>query len=318
MSRSRVPTAADFYFSETPRNPGDSERLERDFFGTIQQSNGTFKYTRDNRLADLDELVAGLLPPPRPLRIMDVAVSSGISTLEWSRMLDRLGIEHKITAGDLSLIAYLIEFPGGLKALVDKQGYPLQYDLWGHAVPNPPRRRILPLVAPGIALCRLGLALAFRSARAATGPAHGDRCKVGRLVGVRAVRLVSPRLLAHEEIEVTEDDILHDVPALRGQFHVVRAANILNRDYFSDETLIRMVSNLRNRLVEGGLLIVCTTTGDLDRSHRSRVSNDGTVFSLRKEGHLEAVARLGAGLAVEDIVLHATREPTQGSPASDR
>src|SRR5207247_10375452 len=73
-----------------------------------------------------------------------------------------------------------------------------------------------------------------------------------------------------------------------------RAANILVRSYFDDETLTRMLLNLRSRVVEGGLLVVCRTEkGGINR---------GTLFRLADSGDLAPVARLGGGSDTEDLV----------------
>ena len=280
----RVPTAREFFFPEGPRDTARQEAIERAFFGSIRQKNGTYKLTYDNRLDDLNEAVAALLPPARPLRVMDVAVSSGISTLEWSRSLDRLGVEHAITAGDVNVNAHLVPVGPRLHVLVDGSGHPLQYEIFGRSVPNPPARRTLPLYGPWIWLIRAAL-------RRSNG-------KKGR----RTVPLVSPRLIEDGRIEVVEDDVLQN-DSIRGRYHVVRAANVLNRDYFDERALARIVANLRGRLVEGGLLVICTTTGDRYRGGPTSPTNDGTIFALRGSGRLEVVGRVGSGSVLEGLVL---------------
>jgi hypothetical protein len=287
--RERIPTAREVYFPDGPRVVEDPDRLERRFFRALRQENGTYKYTRPNRLDDLNDLVAGLLPPDRPLRLMDVAVSSGISTLEWSRALDRLGVEHEMTAGDINLACQLVSIGRGLHVLVDATGYPLQYDVFGRASPNPPARRALPFYWPFILLSRLYV---------------GSSRRDGRWARRRPVTLVSPRLIDHGRIALVEDDIVAGGgDRHRGRYHVVRAANILNRSYFDGETLARIGANLRDRLVEGGLLVVCTTTGDDGDEDAPGARNDGTVFALRDGGRFEVVGRIGAGSAVEDVLL---------------
>ncbi len=208
-----------------------------------------------------------------------------------------------MTAGNLNIATYLLEFPLGLKALVDGQGYPLQYDVWGRGVSNPPAKRELSLACPGLALCWLGLKLAFPAVRRRAGAEHSDTATATGWARYRTVCLVSPRLLEKGRIRLLEDDIVHNT-GLPGQFHMVRAANILNRCYFDDTTLSRIVGNLGDRLVEGGLLIVCTRTGDNSwRVPNPARKNDGTVFILREGGRFAVAGRLGSGSAVEELVL---------------
>jgi hypothetical protein len=106
--------------------------------------------------------------------------------------------------------------------------------------------------------------------------------------------LVSPSVGKPAHIEFVEDDIQQN-EGPRGGFHVVRAANILNKGYFSDEALLGMIANLRARLQAGGLLAVCRTTND--------GINLATVFRLVETGRLDIVARLGAGSEVESLAL---------------
>ena len=97
------------------------------------------------------------------------------------------------------------------------------------------------------------------------------------------------------QIEVVEDDILNNQSYQRS-FHVLRAANILNRVYFDDITLTAMLRNLRSRLLPGGLLIVCKT-----RANDS--VNEATLFKLQDDLKLAVVERLNGGSEVEELAL---------------
>src|ERR1700722_9282293 len=124
-----VPTAQRLFFSGEEFAPSQLEQLERAFFSNIIVRNGTFKTTNHRRLDDLNQLVQRYLPPDRPLQIMDVAVSSGISTAEWIAALDRAGISYRIVAGDLFIAGFLISVDDGVRVLVDSSGYVLQFDI---------------------------------------------------------------------------------------------------------------------------------------------------------------------------------------------
>jgi chemotaxis methyl-accepting protein methylase len=101
--------------------------------------------------------------------------------------------------------------------------------------------------------------------------------------------------MLRNRIEVVEDDILVN-RAYRECFDVVRAANILNRGYFDEGTLIAMLLNLRNRLRKGGLLVVCRTN--------DRNVNNGSILVLGEDGRLGRLARLNEGSEVEDLALN--------------
>ena len=91
-------------------------------------------------------------------------------------------------------------------------------------------------------------------------------------------------------IEVCSDDIFYDDPKYHGRFHVIRAANILNRIYFSDDKLAVGVANLSRRLREGGILAVCRTKSD--------GSNHGSLFQLAG-GRLAKIEQFGNGSDVD-------------------
>src|SRR6185437_13948862 len=103
-----IPTADQLYFGRPSSNPREREMQEDAFFMSLRLPNGTHKTTCRNRLTDLDELVQGLLPRHQTLEIMDVAISSGVSTVEWLDSLERAGITCHLVAGDAVMDACLI------------------------------------------------------------------------------------------------------------------------------------------------------------------------------------------------------------------
>jgi hypothetical protein len=118
------------------------------------------------------------------------------------------------------------------------------------------------------------------------------RAAARRLPG-RPVELVSGRVRECPAIELVEDDIFVARPELRGRFHAVRAANILNEGYFDDAQLRAAVATLRERLRPGGLLIVCRTHED-GRNH-------GTFFRSERDGWT-VVERIGGGSEIERLI----------------
>ncbi len=141
--RLNSPTARSF-FGRPITDPAEYASRERQFFSNLILPNGTFKTTSHQRLNDLNALVARHLPARRPLQIMDVAASSGVSTLEWSEQLDQLGIGHSMLAGDILVDAWIVTVDENNAVLVDSKGRPLQYELCGRAlrVDMPRRARL--------------------------------------------------------------------------------------------------------------------------------------------------------------------------------
>ncbi len=266
------------------------EAIEESFFRRLRLPDGVTKRTRRGRLTDLDTLLAEHLPRGRRLELMDVAVSSGVTTLDWAASLRRAGFDFRLVAGDAAPSAWLLSFGRRIEVLVDGAGRPLQYDLFGRAVPStaPGPLAVLPWL--GRLLTRLALAWDGDLRRSL---AEGREVRGRRPVRSQRVALVVPELLADPAIELVKDDLLAVTEdPFTGRFVALRAANLLNRGYFTEEQLGRMLSRLSGRLEPGGLLAVCRTEED-DTNH-------ATVFR-RGDGGLEPVARLGRGSEVEDL-----------------
>lgn len=254
---------------------------ERRFFNAIRLSNGVFKTTAVSRLRDVDAFVLEHVPSDRPLAIMDVAVSSGVTTQEWADHLRAHGVEHTMVAGDLTAHGTLVTVGGVLEALFETSGHPLQFDVLGVALPNSPGTR--------------GAYLAHRILRRASHLLRGRGLTKLSGVDARLLQLVSPRVRVGAGVELLSDDILAPNPSeLRERFHVVRAANILNPSYFEPPTIRRMAASLAERLRDGGLLVVCKTEDD---------GTNGAALYRRNDSKLEAVATFGNGVPVHALVL---------------
>jgi hypothetical protein len=254
--------------------PADAH-VEEQFFNRLLLPTGVFKTTAARRLDDLNEMVVDLLPDARPLELMDVAVSSGVTTVEWSAQLTSAGIDHRVVAGDLHTKAVWVRLGWTDVVLESRTGRPIYVDLAGRGVHTGGDGVLRRLVAGAVAQVARG------------------RARRGRAT---EIALVSPRVHDLPAITVIEDDIFSERQELTARFHALRAANILNRGYFDDAQLTRALANLRRRLRPGGLLVVCRTHED--------GTNHGTAFRL---GHNEcaAVGRVGDGSEIEDLVSRA-------------
>jgi len=101
--------------------------------------------------------------------------------------------------------------------------------------------------------------------------------------------------IPRRKIQVREDDLLQkNPPEFVEKFDVIRAANIINRQYFSELALRRMIDNLRGRLRPNGILIICRTHDDN--------TNNGTIFR-RHGSNLQAVDRIGRGSEVAELAV---------------
>lgn len=251
----------------------DRDKARR-FFSRVRLPSGVFKATEPHRLDDLNRLAQPLLPNDRPLELMDVAVSTGITSLEWSEQLAAAGIEHRLLCGDSHVEGTWLALPGLGDVLLDHDRRQILFlELFGRAIDPSSGTKKSALAVPAI---RATVWLALRLP-----------------LPVRRVDLVDPAVRSSPALSVVQDDIFLRRPELSGRFHVLRAANILNRAYFDDDQLRAGVATLCERLRPGGLLIVCRTHDD--------GANHGSIMQATDQGWIVA-ARIGDGSEIEDLI----------------
>ena len=299
------PTAKQLFLEVSPlldESTATRALMEKEFFSSIRLSNGVHKTTSPLRLDDANQLLIAVFQKlgVAPETFLDVAVSSGISTIEWFESLQQARLRPSMTATDLTMTAYLVRLFHRCNVLIDTKGFPLQYEFCGLALrPWSPKRfyvlghyflTVLYRTLYRRFSKRLALSKRLESLRGSP-PTGGDP------VIKAQIKLVTYRLRDKKGIELLDDDITGPTPAhLRGRFEVVRAANILNRSYFSIPQLRDSVRNLRDRLAgPGAFLFIVRTEPNGD--------NHGSVFRLSDTGSFDVLSRVGRGSEIEDIVV---------------
>jgi hypothetical protein len=281
-------------FRKTAVSPHEQESLEYEFFVRVVLPNGTVKSTRANRLDDLNHAALPYIAriAEKPVKIMDVGVSSGVSTLEWHEHLSAERIACDITGTDLTIYASLVSLGPQLSVLIDASRNILHLDIFGRGAP--PSAEGLQGMFAGI------IRMLFRGALMVDSqlpPLQGRvrEAANGRLLTCEPVTLLSKRFAQCESLRVIEEDLLApERPEFKGAFHVVRAANVLNRAYFLDSVLAQIIEKLRERLKPNGLLIVCRTD--------SVGVNHATVFESTRDSKFRVLLRLGGGSEVEGLM----------------
>ncbi|MEJ1157421.1 ATP-binding protein [Prosthecomicrobium sp. N25] len=263
------------------------EALETEFYARLKMRNGTFKLTRPARFREVEEAFAPEIAArsSRLRQVLDVGVSTGITSLDLARFLEEAGVDADITATDLYIDAQIVDIAPGVRVLADAAGWPLQYDVLGVAI-RPWTRRLdyVTLAALPLAAAR---ALALRLVPRAVA--------AGR---TRPVRMVTRRAEPAGRIRFVENDIFAGTPAFVGRFDLVRAANILNRNYFDEPALVRAIANLKTYARGPGALFWVARTEEDGR-------NTASLFELGPDGRFTVVARVGGGSEVEALVLAA-------------
>jgi hypothetical protein len=263
-----------------------SQEIEDRFFTDLKTGNATFKRTAGDRFRELDDICFRCFAAAGATigEALDIGISSGSTTLALSERLLAAGHGGMVIGTDLSFSAHLVPVAAGVRTLVDEAGLPLQHDVLGMVV-RPWRRRLdyfTGMVAVRGLLNRLCGARAQR------------RLQAGH-PGIRPVQLVSPRLRDHPRVRVEKNDIFTATPRYQARFDFVRAANILNRGYFSEaeirRALVHVVSYLSG---PGAWLLIARSTGG---------QHVATLFQVSADGRrLQAVDRFGGGSEIEWLV----------------
>src|SRR5262245_42030916 len=98
------PSARQVLLSNGPAPPNVEDR----FFESVRLPNGTFKTTTRHRLDDLNALLLKTLRDEEnsAARILDLGVSSGVSTIELADGLRVAGFASEVLGADLCVHAY--------------------------------------------------------------------------------------------------------------------------------------------------------------------------------------------------------------------
>ena len=261
--------------------PGGSsfpQMLEREFYRSIQTSNGSKKSTGLRRLDAMNDLFFATLDRCQlaPRSVMDIGISSGVTTLEWLREFDKRGLSVTMIATDLVMSVDLFAIGRHMRVLTEKNGHLLQIELFGSGIRTFLRRRDY---LTGGVVWRNALCYAARSL-------------LGQATHEGTYLLVSPALRDQDRIKLFDDDIFApNPPQFMRCADVVRVANLVQPIYFSNDQISRAVENIRERCRgQGSIVVVCRNTG---------ASLEGSILRMTDRRQFTVEARLGHGSEVE-------------------
>lgn len=242
---------------------------------------GTWKRTNRGRLPVTERMIATHLAPEpdRPIELLDIGASDGITTLDLVAALRRpFGDRIRAVMADINL-ALLRYRMGPLVEYRAANGEPIMARIGRIGLRLSGGRR-----EDGAATDRLGaLYLACGSLRRAM-----------RLD--KRIPLVHPLVAGEAAIAAIELDCLVRDEALVDRFLAVRASNVLNRAYFTPSQLTAAVGNIHAYLRAGGCFVV-------SRNHDEPggETEHGSVW--RKEGRrFAALAAFGAGSELDEAI----------------
>lgn len=265
---------------------------EEEFFTSLRLRNGTYKTTFQKRFSEINHALLQFLQSGDIAvgDVLDVGISSGSNTLELYQELESAGFKSRIVGTDMVLDAWLVHVFLGCFALVDDTDYPLRYDVFNQSMKPWVIRKDY---RSGFFILRkcINLVLGHRAKQIMRRP---------NSTAVRKVELVTPRLREYSNITVHKDDITKYNRGFEGKFSFIRAANVLNKGYFSSEALASIIDNVRRYLTKphGALLVV--------RTHENGI-NHGTLFKVDADRGCHVLQRFGQGSEIEGIVLERMR-----------
>lgn len=252
------------------------------YFASLAMANGTFKTTASGRLVDVDQWTLAHVdfPDQRPT-VLDVGASTGTTTVDLVEIMKAHGLAPRVTATDLSLRASFVRI-GGAEALRDSRGRFLEVRAGSLMKRRPYRltglRSLAGYVAAGVlASAIVGL----------------NRIGAGTQ---QAVLLASSRAIGVPEIQLVEHDLFAPAGNWKGGFQLVRAANVLNRTYFSDAQLRVGVDRLIELVAPDGWLLVARSEAG------PPVRNRASLWRRSPDGSVKSVARFNGGLDIDPLI----------------
>ena len=275
--------------------------------GALRLPNGTFKTTSNHRLTNVDDAICEALHdfrlggPTTSVRALDVAISSGVTTLDWKRTLERDGWQVEVAGLDRYLNAPVVSGPLGTSLLALADGYPLHFHLPLVTITRD-RFHLRGRLRPVISKYLVSPGTEEAEGRSATkqGAAYirlASRRKKRRMWRSKPVLLVDPRVANDSQIHLIEADLLADVWIAPGTFDVVRAANLLNRGYFEDRLIRLALRRLMSCVGVHGLLVIAQTHVD-GANHATAVRREGGTWKVQ--------FRVGGGADIEDLLALST------------
>ena len=244
--------------------------------------NGSWKRSLPGRLQGSEAVLCRLLTAGGPgavLDVLDLGASDGITTVELLNALSRAGAAGaRLRLADLTLTLQRYR-AGALVEYRTARGEPVLVRLgWlGLRLPRSPRR----FDGLSTLLARLYLKL---------GPLRR------RLRETGTISLISPAASPHPGLEAFELDVLVRNDTLNGGFDGIRASNVLNKENFTRDQLLRALGNLHAYLREGGYLLISR-----NQIGRGGETERGSVWQ-RRESRFISVEGFGGGSELAEVV----------------
>lgn len=238
---------------------------------------GTRKDTFTARFQDLDPLVVRVLDEVAqsrtPLRVHDVGVSSGNTSLELLHALEEADLDIRLTVSDRFCRLWVQRgFVGSVYDPTERF-----VEGWVGPLAADPSDRLV-TVPVTVLLGRL-----LRGLR----PRRSSTAREVLLFVPELRRRIEAGLVRHADYDVLR-------PTLDRAYDFVRCMNVLNRVYFEPDSLRLGIAGLGRMLAEGGVLLLGRTEVDSGRHLAS--------FYRRQDDELHLIEAVNGGTDVAEFV----------------
>jgi len=203
-------------------------------------------------------------------RVLDIGISSGVTTFDLMNTLQENGYAPQIHAVDRVITIRKKEFAFGSLFFEARTGHLLQIEMGGIGVRNHLRRRDF---LTGAFLWRAPLL------------AWARRLKPDP--NTSTANFVAPELTGNSKVSVREFDILNPWPAEVQEMDVIRIANLMQSVYFSEAQLKLLAEKISAACRgAGSIVVVC-------REYKGKL--DASFFRMSSDRSLEVIHRVGGG-----------------------
>lgn len=288
----------------------DSDRYDT-VLTHVLTANGTWRDTARDRFAALDRLLLRALqsrgPAGRPLTVLDVGVSSGITSVRLYELL-KPHFRVKLIATDLMRDAVALRAPAGWAIVFDASRRPLQYVLGRFVLQGQGSESAF---YPLNRLLRRFARWRMLPTAAALLERFDLRSKADfETTTIDGFELTKIPLLARETLQALANEpefqfeVGNVLEPLRHRADVIRAMNVLTPAYFDDGSLRAGVRHCVAALNVRGLLILGRSPNHDPRDVKATIyANDGS-------GPLQPIHHLNGGYEAAALV----EDELMGSP----
>lgn len=295
--KSRKFIALDLYNSLDQHSAAERDKIQERILCLFSNQNGTVRYTHNHRFDEFDTLavsnIVSTCGTKRIIRVHDVGASDGRTSCDLYNRLNQIySADLSFFASDYAPYLYILRRRGSANRLiVDAQDSVLQ-------IIAPPFvfnvvRRESKVFYPLNHLIHLLVRRFYAEPLLATykaGDADIDRVRLDLLC-----KECRSNLASNSNFHFDSYDIFKEPTE---PFDVVRAMNILNRDYFSEERLRKAIENIALSLNAGGLFITGSNT-------EAGTTVNGGIYQKRGD-RFERLGASGSGSQVDALITGAS------------